>query len=188
MRITSRRRKWVAAVAGATVAIALSSCVTSAPTADTPDDRTLPEHASDVLDEAASAPIPTRTESPWADDGHAHSELGAPEAIPAFGVPEREQALARAIAALSAFQDVGNPDWLPQLEQHLTAEARALYATVPPTSIPALKVSGVSLSEESTPSLAIAVAATDRGDLRIVLQRQPDLSWAAARFNLGELS
>lgn len=187
MRVTKQRAS--IALITAITAVGLTACSPSAtPPSSTPAPEPSHQYETprDAIDAAAAAPTPERTAEPSTDaaDG---GELGAPEKPATFDGDDQSAALEHARRALVAFQDVGNASWAEQLSPLLTPDARSLYATVNPATVPTDAVLDVQLAADSSASLAVAEAVTARGTIRILVQRQADLSWGVARFDLGGL-
>lgn len=183
------KRIFVVVALAMTMPLGLSSCASTPLTEADATDRsqaTQYEAPEDVLEDATKEPTPVRTALPSTDAGDS-GELGAPEVAAPFGASEQQQALEFARASLAAFQDVGNPAWAESLKTFLAPDVQSLYATVSPDAVPVDDVLDVQLAADSTPELAVAEATTARGVIRVLMQRQQDLSWKVARFDLGGL-
>lgn len=129
---------------------------------------------------STAAPVATST-APAGDQAHGdHDEL-----VPA-PTPDLDAAAAAATDALTAYarRDLAYPEWFAQLEPYLHPSAVDAYATVDPSNIPEIVVTGTAeTAGTSSDTYAVVSVPTSAGDYTVELRRDdPSANWGVTRF------
>lgn len=191
------RAPWRTA-AGLGVAVALLAGCSSDETAAAPDGlieplhtitlstATLPPAAPALTPDATPAPIPEVVSTPMDFD-----PTDDVEAYPVWDQASREQAVAAATAAMTAFarppQGSDPQAWWANLAPLLTPPAQATYASVDPAEVPPTRISGPAVLVEPEPGdtafLATVHVPTDAGRYALLLARTGhDAPWLAEQI------
>ncbi len=139
-------------------------------------------YSATMPNDRTAAPAATGNPSPH-DEGHGdHDELmPAPTSTPDLGA-----AAAAATDALTAYaqRDLAYPEWFAQLEPHLHSSAVDAYATVDPSNIPEIEVTGTAKTAgTASETYAVVTVSTSMGDFTVELRRaDPSEAWGVTRF------
>lgn len=131
---------------------------------------------------STAAPSATST-APVGDQAHGdHDEL-----VPApTSTPDQGAAAAAATDALTAYarRDLAYPEWFAQLEPYLHPSAVDAYATVDPSNIPEIVVTGTAeTAGTSSDTYAVVFVPTSAGEYTVELRRDdPAANWGVTRF------